>query len=58
MLQDVSAGRRTEIDDICGAVVREADAAGRSAALNGALTWLVREVAGQPATKRRGHESA
>jgi 2-dehydropantoate 2-reductase len=58
MLQDVSAGRRTEIDDICGAVVREAEAAGRSATLNRALTWLVREVAGQPATKRRGPESA
>lgn len=52
MLQDVSAGRRTEIDDICGAVVREAEAAGGSAPLNRALAWLVGEVAGRPEAKR------
>lgn len=53
MLQDVSAGRRAEIDDICGAVAREAEAAGTAAPLNRALTWLVAEVIGQPAGKRR-----
>ena len=58
MLQDVSAGRRTEIDDICGAVVREAKAAELGAPLNRALTWLVSEVIGEREAKRRGSSSA
>ncbi len=44
MLQDVECGRRTEIDDICGAVVREARRLGLAAPLNGAITHLISEV--------------
>ena len=42
MLQDVEAGRRTEIDTITGAVVAEADRLGVPAPLNRALLDLVR----------------
>lgn len=41
MLQDIEAGRRTEIDVITGAVVREADRLGIEAPLNRALYALV-----------------
>ncbi len=54
MLQDVHAGRRTEIDDICGAVVREAQTLGRPAPLNDVMTWLVAEVLPRCARKPRG----
>ncbi|MBS1860775.1 MAG: 2-dehydropantoate 2-reductase [Actinobacteria bacterium] len=42
MLQDVEAGRRTEIDVITGAVVRAAASAGLDAPLNEAIYALVR----------------
>jgi 2-dehydropantoate 2-reductase len=41
MLQDVEAGRPTEIDAICGAVAREAERRGIAAPLNQAMTLLV-----------------
>jgi 2-dehydropantoate 2-reductase len=41
MLQDVEAGRPTEIDAISGAVAREADRHGLAAPLNRAMTLLV-----------------
>ncbi|MFT5391931.1 MAG: 2-dehydropantoate 2-reductase [Gammaproteobacteria bacterium] len=42
MLQHVEAGRRTEIDAINGAIVREASALGLSAPYNAALTALLK----------------
>jgi 2-dehydropantoate 2-reductase len=42
MLQDVEAGRRTEIDTINGAVVREASRNGVDVPLNGAMVALVK----------------
>jgi 2-dehydropantoate 2-reductase len=42
MLQDLSAGRRTEIDQINGAIVETAREAGLSAPLNATLAGLVR----------------
>jgi 2-dehydropantoate 2-reductase len=42
MLQDVEAGRRTEIDTITGAVIREAERLGVDAPLNRAMYDLVR----------------
>jgi 2-dehydropantoate 2-reductase len=42
MTQDVEAGRRTEIDVINGAIVREAEARGLDAPLNRALVALVK----------------
>jgi len=42
MLQDIESGRRTEIDSINGAVVREADAVGLPAPVNRTLTLLVK----------------
>ena len=42
MLQDLRAGRPTEIDALCGAVVALADQAGGAAPINDALTILVR----------------
>lgn len=48
MLQDVSAGRRTEIDAICGAVAREGARRGVATPLNEAVTILV-EALGDPA---------
>jgi 2-dehydropantoate 2-reductase len=42
MLQDLDRGRRTEIDAICGAVLREAERTGRDAPLNRALFALVK----------------
>ncbi len=42
MLQDLRAGRPTEIDALCGAVVALADQAGVAAPINDALTILVR----------------
>jgi 2-dehydropantoate 2-reductase len=41
MLQDVEAGRRTEIDAISGAVAREGERRGVAAPLNQAMTLLV-----------------
>lgn len=41
MLQDVAAGRRTEVDAICGAVAREGERRGVAAPLNRAMTVLV-----------------
>jgi len=46
MLQDVSQSRPTEIDDLCGAVVREAGRLGLTAPLNAAMVRLVSEVCG------------
>ncbi len=45
MLQDVLAGRPTEIDSICGAVHREGDRRGVAAPLNQAMTVLVSALA-------------
>jgi 2-dehydropantoate 2-reductase len=42
MLQDVEAGRRTEIDTLNGAIVRHADAQGIDVPVNRAVTSLVR----------------
>lgn len=42
MLQDVEAGRRTEIDVINGAVVKAADEAGVAAPINRSLTQLIK----------------
>lgn len=44
MLQDVQAGRPTEVDSICGAVHREGERRGVSAPLNQAMTVLVRAL--------------
>jgi 2-dehydropantoate 2-reductase len=41
MLQDVQAGRPTEVDAICGAVYHEGDRRGIAAPLNQAMTVLV-----------------
>ena len=46
MLQDVTAGRRTEIEQICGEVARRAEAAGIEAPLCELLTALVPAAAG------------
>lgn len=54
MLQDVQAGRRTEIEDISGAVAREGEEAGINAPLSRVLTWLVTEVLRNEVTKPRG----
>jgi len=45
MLQDVEAGRPTEIDAISGAVVREAERHGVAAPMNQAMTLLVGSIA-------------
>jgi 2-dehydropantoate 2-reductase len=45
MLQDVQAGRPTEIDAICGAVQREGERRGVAAPLNQAMTVLVGALA-------------
>jgi 2-dehydropantoate 2-reductase len=45
MLADILGGRRTEIDQINGAVVKAAQSLGQSAPLNFALTALVRGLA-------------
>lgn len=45
MLQDVQAGRTTEIDAICGAVQREGEGRGVAAPLNQAMTVLVGALA-------------
>jgi 2-dehydropantoate 2-reductase len=45
MLQDVQAGRATEIDAICGAVHREGERRGVAAPLNQAMTVLVSALA-------------
>jgi 2-dehydropantoate 2-reductase len=45
MLQDVRAGRATEIDAICGAVQREGERRGIGAPLNQAMTVLVSALA-------------
>ena len=42
MYQDVAAGRRTEIDFICGAVVREGEKLGIPTPVNRTLTLLIR----------------
>lgn len=41
MADDVSAGRPTEVDDLCGAVVRLAEAHGRRAPANAAMVRLI-----------------
>jgi 2-dehydropantoate 2-reductase len=51
MLQDVQAGRPTEVDAICGAVHREGERRGVSAPLNQAMTVLVRSL--EPARPER-----
>src|SRR6266511_1896704 len=49
MLQDVEAGRVTEVDAICGAVFREGARRGIDASLNQAMTVLVSSLAPQRA---------
>lgn len=44
MLQDIERGRRTEVDGICGAIVRQARALGLEAPLNAALLALVHGI--------------
>ena len=44
LLSDVEAGRRTEIDVINGAVVREAGLRGLEAPLNAAMVALIKGV--------------
>ena len=50
MLQDLRAGRATEIDSINGAVVREAERLGLAAPVNATLTRLVRALERTAAT--------
>jgi 2-dehydropantoate 2-reductase len=45
MLQDVEAGRPTEVDAISGAVAREGERRGVPAPLNQAMTLLVSSLA-------------
>jgi 2-dehydropantoate 2-reductase len=47
MLQDVQAGRPTEVDAICGAVQREGERRGVAAPLNQAMTILVSALTAQ-----------
>jgi 2-dehydropantoate 2-reductase len=42
MLQDVQAGRRTEIETLNGAIVRHGDALGIDVSVNRAMVALVR----------------
>ena len=42
MLQDIEAGRATEIDALCGAVAREGDRLGIDTPINRTLAVLVR----------------
>jgi 2-dehydropantoate 2-reductase len=44
MYQDVAAGKRTEIDFICGAIVREGERLGIPTPVNRVLTLLVRSL--------------
>ena len=44
MLDDLEAGRPTEVDDLCGAVVRLAQAHGRDAPANRAMVGLIEEA--------------
>jgi 2-dehydropantoate 2-reductase len=53
MLQDVQAGRRTEIEDISGAVVREARRLNLAAPVTSAIVALLAEVAAGEPTKHR-----
>jgi len=54
MLQDVEAGRPTEVDAISGAVAREADRHGIAAPMNQAMTILVKSIAnGNPEGRGR-----
>jgi len=53
MLQDLEAGRRTEIDYLNGAIVRTAEAHGIAAPANRAATMLVRQVS---ATEEEHHK--
>ncbi len=54
MLQDVEAGRPTEVDAISGAVAREADRRGIAAPMNQAMTILVKSITnGNPEGRRR-----
>ncbi|GFR41390.1 hypothetical protein Agub_g2073, partial [Astrephomene gubernaculifera] len=46
MLQDVAAGRRTEVDYLSGWVLRVAAARGVAAPVNGALYGMVRRCSG------------
>lgn len=46
MQDDLIAGRPTEIDDLCGAVVRLAATRGLAAPRNAAMTMLVKQAAG------------
>ena len=50
MLQDVLAGRPTEIDTINGAILRAAERAGLDAPVNRTLLHIVRLIEGGPAT--------
>jgi 2-dehydropantoate 2-reductase len=57
MLQDLRAGRRTEIDALNGAVVRLAEAQGREAPTNKTLCELVRFMEARARTERRRERS-
>ncbi|MFY8150876.1 MAG: ketopantoate reductase C-terminal domain-containing protein, partial [Hyphomicrobiales bacterium] len=54
MADDLAAGCPTEIDDLCGAVIRLAAAHGREAPLNAAMVRLV--DAARPGTRMSGPE--
>ena len=53
MLQDVIAGRPTEIEAICGAVVRRADGRGVATPVTRTILGLVRHIDWRAATVRR-----
>ena len=50
MLQDLRAGRPTEIEALCGAVERLAEEAGLKTPINSALATLVREAESKEAS--------
>ena len=52
MREDLSRGRRTEIEEITGAIVRLAESAGEEAPVQGALLTLVRAAERRLETKR------
>ncbi|MGH7265345.1 MAG: ketopantoate reductase family protein [Candidatus Rokuibacteriota bacterium] len=54
MLQHLEQGRRTEIDALNGAVVREGRALGVPTPYNEAVTWLVKAVEARHEQARRG----
>ena len=47
-LQDLATNRRSEIDEITGALVQKGEAAGAVMAVNRSLWALIREMEGRP----------